>query len=668
MSTSSPISDSRAQIQSELCTVCRGVFEGDCSKGWRTDLHHQSRADFRLAAERGCYICRNIVNSREWLDPNSPHNGNEFKYSIKFSGGRFQLSIYSNPDVFRHMWVFKTLPLELCRELSEYYSPPPSHQDDALVKLALQWSTSCEKSHPMCKTAFSSAFYPKRLIEIIDGERAKLVSPNQKPGHYVAFSHCWGQAHYTTTLLSSNMHALSQNIRVKTLPKSYQEAIGFCRKLGLRFIWIDSLCIMQDSNDDWKQQAPQMHQVYGNAFLNICAATAADSSGTSFTGRDARLLKPLRVEPEWVGHSNEPFGLIFDRFEDDIVSCPLRSRAWVFQEWYLSNRSLILARGQLWWHCRERIASESFPVPFGRKGNQDIRRDWHNQARGTKLQDPVARQGINWHSWRLHLENYAQTRLTRESDRLIAFSGIVQKIAIDNGVHIESQYLAGLWRSHCPRALCWFRDPQNQPQVGATLRSSEYKAPSWTWASLGGPFELHYGDMTFGTECGIVEDARVHYENHIAGTVKGGVIKIRGHLIGPGKTTSGGHFSYHDNGSDTDVDMRTSWNKIYWDEVDAAGEPMISYLDNLNPGGCEEGSVEGASRRRMYCRDAQGSFFLLPLLLTGKFSMYCILLYPDPEQPGVFYRVGYLDSHRPPDVVSVEDLSDKFPEQIILIL
>jgi hypothetical protein len=267
------------------------------------------------------------------------------------------------------------------------YTPPPNPLDSALLKLATAWIKECDESHPLCKPT-DSTFRPTRLIQIIDSKLVKLVDPTETPtGQYVAFSHCLGKKK-TLKLYHNNLDRLCRGIQVQSLPKSYQEAISTCLGLNLHFVWIDSLCIIQDSSEDWQHEAVRMKLVYGNSVLNLCSASVVDNSEESLPARDASLIRPMQVKICWGGEDEEILPLIYgDIFHDDILHCPLRKRAWVFQEWYLSPRSLVLARRQLWWHCRQKVACEVLPNGYQdeermRTHRPDLQPDWMKDDMG----------------------------------------------------------------------------------------------------------------------------------------------------------------------------------------------------------------------------------------------------------------------------------------------
>ncbi|EEU43596.1 uncharacterized protein NECHADRAFT_19229, partial [Fusarium vanettenii 77-13-4] len=162
--------------------------------------------------------------------------------------------------------------------------PAISVNDPAFTKLATTWVATCNREHKEC-LILHPTYRPSRLIHIVDVGHVRLIISNKEASApYVAFSHCWGKVQ-TIKLLDSNINKLQAGLPLVQLPNTYQEAIRLCCEIGFHYIWIDSLCIIQDSAEDWAREAKDMKLVYEHAIFNLCSATASDSSGRSFIRR-----------------------------------------------------------------------------------------------------------------------------------------------------------------------------------------------------------------------------------------------------------------------------------------------------------------------------------------------------------------------------------------------
>lgn len=146
------------------------------------------------------------------------------------------------------------------------------------------------------------------------------------------------------------------------LPKTFQDAIVVSRRLQIKYLWIDSLCILQDSPEDWKHESAQMHHVYGNAYVTIAADDSRDSSEGLFRVRPPFFVTPTIVTAAWNEVPSKKFIVIPRRFwSDSVAESPLNQRAWVLQERYLSPRIIHFGESQILWECRSLECCETFP-------------------------------------------------------------------------------------------------------------------------------------------------------------------------------------------------------------------------------------------------------------------------------------------------------------------
>jgi len=466
---------------------------------------------------------------------------------------------------------------------------------------------------------------------------------------YAAFSHCWGKTK-ALKLLQGNMAKLPAGIDTEELPASYKEAIFVCRGLGLSHLWIDSLCIIQDSVDDWHREAAVMKDVYENSSLQICAAAAANNSEQSFSSRDTSLILPLEVHTQWEGEDAVSYYLSdSEMYQKDISNSPLRTRAWVLQEAWLSRRSLSLSRSQIWWECRQKVACETYPggVPLG-----ELEFDLADSMREHSLRldaSPASRPDLDanatYRRWIGLVENYSNCGLTVLSDKLIAFSGIAQSFKESHNAVALDQYAAGFWRSQLPAALYW-----STTQFQWTFRPAVYRAPSWSWASLEGgvafpAFETDVEQATFvKTLCELL-GIQLHLmdQTHVTGLLKGGALDLRGRLILVRPTRDGLECLSSPDPALSDAVAEAGWG---FDETKEDGTDALSYLDldQLDPYLCEKGQVDIAIRKTTSWADVGGELFCLPVLerisKDGTF-IFGLLIYQPPGQASkVYQRVG----------------------------
>lgn len=244
-----------------------------------------------------------------------------------------------------------------------------------------KWLDTCLNYHPSCSTTLSkstidetvASVLPTRVIDValLDGSaNVRLVESEGRRERYVTLSHCWGPVskHPLTTTTATLAQHLA-GISWDRLPKTFQDAITVVRELGIRYIWIDSMCILQDDHDDWLRESAQMGIVYERAALTIAACHAKDSTEGCFFERpgphQAVALPYRNSKGEHDGEMHctllpVNFASISPEFS------PLSERAWSTQEWLLSRRVVFFTKECIVYSCRtmtQRETKDSFHDP-----------------------------------------------------------------------------------------------------------------------------------------------------------------------------------------------------------------------------------------------------------------------------------------------------------------
>ncbi|TGO83824.1 hypothetical protein BPOR_0588g00050 [Botrytis porri] len=339
---------------------------------------------------------------------------------------------------------------------------------DAALAHASEWYRECLLKHTTCTAPLASkCLMPTRLLRIDEDEKyVRLVVTKEEAAQdsrYSTLSHCWGNSNILK-LTVSNLEMFKAGIPLVRLPKTFVEAVFIARKFSTPYIWIDSLCIIQDSEDDWQTESVSMENVYGNSSLNIMATASKNSHEGLSRSRDPKVLELCpAVQSKWEGAQNDLFYLIDENiWNKRLYSGPLLERGWVLQERVLSPRSLHFCDSELLWECREMASCETYPAGLPR-----VCKQMNFKSRPLSGSDSYGRN---------------QTYLTKDSDKLVAVSALAKCTRASFG----DVYVAGLWRYMFVDQLLW---------SGLSIsRPKDYRAPTWSWASVDGfidPASVH---------------------------------------------------------------------------------------------------------------------------------------------------------------------------------
>lgn len=357
---------------------------------------------------------------------------------------------------------------------------------------ALSWLTDCLTQHPNCIYAEGPLpLMPSRVIDVgpADGSRSPFLYVTKSTrGRYIALSHRWGESAITKTTKKNLSRRLAE-IKFKDLTRTMQDAVTITRRLGVRYLWIDAICIIQDSHNDWSVEACDMANIYRNAVLTIAAASAADHSQGCFTDRSATGA--------------------------DLLD----SRGWILQEQLLSQRVLKYSFGRLEWECISLSATESDPAN-GSNPSEVMR---FKRALGGFRSTSMTLQKQAHASWQHIVEAYSHRTLTNDADKLMAVMGIAKF----TGNILQDTFLAGLWEKTLWRDLLWSSD---LPYGGTRLRS--IKLPTWSWASVNGgvSYKLPSGGSTTYVES-MLELVSAEVYQEIANGDVGGRLVVKGPMI-----------------------------------------------------------------------------------------------------------------------------------------
>ena len=486
----------------------------------------------------------------------------------------------------------------------------------------------------------------------------------QSEGYYTTLSHCWGDPKKVFRLTSENHKRLTYDgFSFAELPKTFRDAVRLSRFLGVGYIWIDSLCIIQDDEEDWLKESKVMADVYRHSKCNIAATASQAPTEGCFYDRDPELVSPLETilcPQETEDDSSTERYLFLDprSWNDSVETAPLNKRAWVVQERTLAPRQIHCGETQLLWECHETVASETFPFMLNKSGYEfetfrtkkppsvtpvlldmsrllssdladdkfpsDISYDslLHRYDRGgryvSEIKDaPAGTKGTTWdksvsllrHSiyenWANIVNQYSGCKSTKRTDKLIAVHGIVSQI--QDVLKGRDHYVAGLWQSQLPWQLLWIA---NQKGLDASPdRTPAYDiAPSWSWACLNIEVYSHTPIINWQSEFPVLIDINEVRKPHTIDRAKDCSLKLRCHL-----------YQIHaSQGERAEASIQLGHGKFTFEF-----DPGLILMDNL-------GTI-----------DLREKAYLMPVMKM--FHLEGLVVRPCGERPGHYRRIGKWD-------------------------
>jgi hypothetical protein len=309
--------------------------------------------------------------------------------------------------------------------------PPDRRFSHSSFQQVEGWLRRCLGGHALCKSGSEvGTKLPTRILDVGDPRVATkeefqvtLRETQNEDGKYVCLSYCWGNSAQVLKTEKATPPDRKKGIDWSSLAKTFQCAIVFIRRLGLRYLWVDSLCILQDSDEDWQRESAKMASIYHNSLLTLAASGACDVtqgidcktpaeylahelSGTSPDGAPYTVYA-RRTVPHW--YDNEWSTGYF----------PLFSRAWAYQERLLAPRVLHFGDRELIWECMELTDCECSLRPIYDRDNKR----WHAfTLRGETSARDLANR------WRRMVNQYSKLALTRPTDRLSALAGCAKEM------------------------------------------------------------------------------------------------------------------------------------------------------------------------------------------------------------------------------------------------
>lgn len=331
----------------------------------------------RISAQLGCYICSLF---RRWMrEKDRSYSLNDLPGTVATialrstdsdTGRGFtwmftaydkdleplgHLSLEMKREAGKHRYHLHVLPLTITA--FNGLRPTILEQKQSIEVVSEQdqkWIAECLKSHrEVCGADHNengSGYKPTRLLYVgtdLNNDVPRLCLSANLPDKisYMTLSHCWGKIEIFRPLVG-NMKELLKQVPLPELPNVFREAIELTRHLGIQYLWIDSLCIIQDSPKDWASESVTMNNVYRYSYLNIASTGCTDGRGSLWNPCDQTSILPRKLalnirDPESITRkrvSKGEYYLVEGTWFSQIFMSPLISRGWVFQEMLLAPR------------------------------------------------------------------------------------------------------------------------------------------------------------------------------------------------------------------------------------------------------------------------------------------------------------------------------------------
>ena len=364
------------------------------------------------------------------------------------------------------------------------------------MSTARTWLQTCTTTHHACgnksrrTTTGSGILKPRHLIKIFKRSKGSTTDPElclvetthiERP-KYATLSYCWG-GDQPVKLKRGNIISWRSKISFSDLPRTLKDAILVTAELGLEYIWIDALCIIQDDDGDKIVELARMGDIYSHAHVTLLASRSPRVQDGFLQSRYIPRERGFRLP--YLCKNGQIGSVILWTGRDMGNAEPIHQRGWCFQEQILSPRILEFGTHQLRYLCTANRIDEVVPETdgwitnsetFGAYGtghSLDLPAHWYTlPATGTEFLD----------LWERIVVHYSHLSLSHNTDKLRAISAVARKF----GQASSMRYYAGLWAEHLPSQLLWEVDRDDRSSRKPT-RAAKWVAPSWSWASIEGP-------------------------------------------------------------------------------------------------------------------------------------------------------------------------------------
>lgn len=505
-----------------LCNVCIQMSQAVLGRQPEWGGHHPTLVSLLDAAEAGCFICEFARQRLLEFDKRDNCQVENLKFRQYKIGAATQVLldielVYDGEKDTECIgfWAAPTRGFDTTDGENIRSRKGRIPEAEAVMKIE-KWMGLCLRDHEgaRCgKNATQPSSYPSRLLELGPTSFRVFRTAVHKPrGPYATLSYCWGPNPAFLRLTAWNEKELEAGVSTSRLPLAFREAISVVKALSFRYLWIDSLCIIQSgagSAEDWGTESARMHQIYADSILTLaltCVASPFDSILNQGPTRKT-AAPPFDIKAD-SGHRDPAANALAivpqDYFSHALNDQPLSCRAWALQERVMATRVVSFGLGELFWDCAQ-LPNASESIPGGLQATEIEPSSLGSFHLAKKTIADGSQQNELLGTWWSLRDEYTKRRLTYpKTDKLVALSAI----AHDMGKAMDDVYIAGHFWKTLPTSLNWvLRDwPTSRlDRYGGRARRLFWsekpdtrddgpRTPSWSWASLDGPvFDYNRG-------------------------------------------------------------------------------------------------------------------------------------------------------------------------------
>ncbi|CAI0644692.1 unnamed protein product [Colletotrichum noveboracense] len=437
----------------------------------RADPDLSSATNQAVAPRSEQCLSKRSLNWGEMIKLPSSNDEHSFLSSVNAAPA---ISLYFDPESPGQIPARAQLGLPLLPK-------PGSSQQFNLLK---QWVELCNTRHKCLQTKTrSSGQIPTRLVYVGTGSDPSLRLIETRDvkvnGPYVALSHCWGvlRKEQRVCTYADNIEMFKKKIPFQTLPRTFQDAVTVTRALGVSYLWIDSLCIIQEDGEDWRSEAARMEDVFSSAYCTI----AASSSTSSLDGFIAKRAQRAAIGIQ-TSQGTLYLAEVIDDFKTHVEKSVLNTRGWVLQERALSRRTIHFTSTQMYWECGEGVHCETLAELANRQSM--FLGDSNFPTYGLEYYRDERIRLVQY-----LYQVYSGLSLTKSYDRSKAILGLQKRL----GSTFKSTAMYGVISKYFERTFLW------QANISASLARIDYEpsqtVPSWSWMAVMG--RIRYMDVPF---------------------------------------------------------------------------------------------------------------------------------------------------------------------------